>query len=164
MRKFILGASVAIVFVACKSNQKQAFEYNNFINSINASYSTHINASRAQMQILKSTGKYAEFSAACASTRKMIDSLVTVVDKESAPGSASDLKKKMIDYLKFESRVYGEVQDLFGKLTDQTTQEEVIKIEEKFAAVVKEEVMMANDLQKTQNEFIEKSNMKAVSY
>ncbi len=155
-------ALVAMLFAACKSNQKQAMDYNNFINEVSSSFTSKITASSSKIQSLMSNKQFSEVTNECNVIGKAIDSLTAVVEKKDAPSSANDLKKQFVNYLKFEKKVFQDGYLDFGKLTIESTQDDYKKIEDKFATLTKEETVMRDDLGKAQKTFLEKNDIKAI--
>jgi hypothetical protein len=162
MKKITFVASMAILFTACKSNQKQAMDYNNFINEVSISFTSKITSSTSKIQSLLSNKQFTQITSECYVMGKAIDSLTTVVEKKDAPSSASDLKKQFVNYLKFEKKVFQDGYLDFGKLTAASTQDDYDKIQDKFGALTKEESVMREGLGAAQKVFLEKNNIKAL--
>jgi hypothetical protein len=159
--KRILFALIAVAFVfqSCSDN-KAAFDFNQKLAGISETLNKKGTELGYDLKTAMTTRDFTKVKDRCNELKTYIDEKITEVKGTKDVGGSEKLKTAMLDFLNFENELVADAFVPFGKMDQNTTEEEMQTALDNMQEKTKEENNYLVKVQEAQKEFAEKNGFK----
>lgn len=161
MKKFFVPfIAVLILLAGCKGSNKKAFEFNEKLAAISSTLYSKGKEFGTELQPAMQSNDFSKLSAISASLNKFIDEKLTELKDTKDVGGSEKLRSAMIEFLDFEKGMIKDAFEPFGKLNENSTEEEKQAAVQNLVKMSADEGKYLTRVQEAQKEFAAKNGFK----
>lgn len=163
MKKFILPVLASLlVMVGCKDSKKQAIEFNNKLSAISDSLYSRGKVVGGEINKAITSRDFSTVGVAGKNLENFVTEKISAVKAMDNVAGSENLKAAMLDFLEYEIKLSRDAFGPFGKLTAESTQDDIQAVINNLVDKSKDESAYMQKLKTAQQEYAKKNKFEVI--